>query len=307
MHPRNPHKNGYHFEELAKAYPPLLAHLAPKPDGKLTIDFAQPNAVKSLNAALLSHYYQVHFWDIPDGYLCPAVPGRADYIHSIADLLAETLPGQNIDDTQAKGKQIKGLDIGTGANLIYPIIGSQTYGWQMTGTDVHEPSYQSAKVIAKSNKNLSKLVKVKLQSPPSIFEGIISNEDYYTFTMSNPPFHESASAAMSGSRKKNKNLARHAHKRRGGNSSADNRDKLNFGGQHNELWCEGGEFAFVKQMLKESQVFSKQVGWFTSLLSKKDSVPGLEKFAKHLGVSDWRVVNMSQGAKASRFIAWRFE
>ena len=177
----------------------------------------------------------------------------------------------------------------------------------MTGTDVHEPSYQSAKVIAKSNKNLSKLVKVKLQSPPSIFEGIISNEDYYTFTMSNPPFHESASAAMSGSRKKNKNLARHAHKRRGGNSSADNRDKLNFGGQHNELWCEGGEFAFVKQMLKESQVFSKQVGWFTSLLSKKDSVPGLEKFAKHLGVSDWRVVNMSQGAKASRFIAWRFE
>lgn len=307
MHPRNPHKTGYDFEQLAKAYSPLTVHLAPKPDGKMTIDFAQPAAVKSLNAALLSHYYQVHFWDIPDGYLCPAVPGRADYIHGIADLLAATLQEPENNKTLPSGKNIRGLDIGTGANLIYPIIGSQSYGWQMVGTDVHEPSYQSAKVIAKSNKNLSKLVKVKLQKAGSILNGIIQSDEYYTFTMCNPPFHESASAAMSGSRKKNKNLARHAHKRRGGESSASNRDNLNFGGQHNELWCEGGEFAFVKQMLTESQAFAGQVEWFTSLLSKKDSVYGLEKFAKQLGVSDWRVINMSQGAKASRFIAWRFQ
>ena len=41
-----------------------------------------------LNRAILMHHYGVKSWDIPAGYLCPPIPGRADYIHSVADLLA---------------------------------------------------------------------------------------------------------------------------------------------------------------------------------------------------------------------------
>ncbi len=302
MHTRNRHNAGYNFVELAQAYSPLKAFLAPNPVGKLTIDFSQPSAVKALNASLLKYYYGVQQWDVPDGFLCPAVPGRADYVHYIADLLAISNENQ-----VPQGKEVKGLDIGTGANLIYPIVASQSYGWKMTGSDINAASYKNAKLIAESNTNLKKLVKVRLQQQAeSIFMGIVNQSEMYDFSMCNPPFHDSAEAAIAGSRKKNKNLARHSHKRRGKDSSAINQSQLNFGGQHNELWCEGGEFSFVKSMISQSVEFREQIIWFTSLLSKKDNVEPLLKFAKKLGAIDCKTINMAQGAKASRFIAWRF-
>jgi 23S rRNA (adenine1618-N6)-methyltransferase len=296
MHPRNPHNKGYDFTQLAQLHTPLQACLAPNPVGKLTIDFSQPSAVKALNSALLKQYYQVVNWDIPDGFLCPAVPGRADYVHYIADLLQ-----------LESGSCAKGLDIGTGANLIYPIVASQHYGWKMVGSDIEQASYNNASLIAESNPNLRKLVDVRLQkNRNAIFAGIIKPGETFDFTMCNPPFHVSAEAAMSGSRKKNRNLAKHSQKRRGKDSTAKHQSSLNFGGQHNELWCEGGELSFVSNMIRESIDFKDQVTWFTSLLSKKENVTPLTGLAKSLGVSECKTINMAQGAKASRFIAWRF-
>ncbi len=306
MHPRNPHNNGYDFVALAKIHAPLSGFLAKNPYGKLTIDFAQPSAVKALNAALLNYYYQVQVWDIPDGYLCPAVPGRADYVHYIADLLTSTAQAQT---TQAQNQPIKGLDIGTGANLIYPIVASQSYQWQMLGSDIQKQSLASAQRIIDANPNLQSRVAVRLQTNPNThFAGIIKPGEYYEFSMCNPPFHISAQAAASGSRKKNRNLARHQHKRRSKDSVAHtaNQSKLNFGGQHNELWCSGGELQFVSNMMKESVQFKQQVGWFTSLLSKKEHIATLSALANSLGAVQCKSINMAQGAKASRFIAWRF-
>lgn len=80
---------------------------------ELSVNFADPLAVKTLNKALLAHFYGVTHWDIPDGFLCPPVPGRADYVHHLADLLAD-------DNGGVVPKQATVLDIGTGANLIYP-------------------------------------------------------------------------------------------------------------------------------------------------------------------------------------------
>lgn len=302
MHLRNPHNLGYDFVALADNYAPLKDHLAPNPFGKLTIDFSQPSAVKALNAGLLKHFYQVQHWDIPDGFLCPAVPGRADYIHYIADLLALDNNGEI-----PEGKQIRGLDIGTGANLIYPIVASQSYGWSMLGSEINRASYSSANLITDANPNLRQLVTVRHQKQAkAIFSGIIKEDEMFDFSLCNPPFHVSADAALAGSQKKNKNLARHSHKRRGPNSTAKNQSSLNFGGQHNELWCEGGEFEFVKSMINESVDFKKQVTWFTTLLSKKENVAPLLLLAKKLGASECKTINMAQGAKASRFIAWRF-
>jgi 23S rRNA (adenine1618-N6)-methyltransferase len=302
MHPRNLHNNSYDFIKLAKLHPPLSAYLAPNPVGKLTIDFSQPSAVKALNAALLKQFYKIEHWDIPDGFLCPAVPGRADYIHYIADLLALDNKG-----VIPHGKAIKGLDIGTGANLIYPIVASQTYAWSMVGSDINPSSFANAKLIAESNPNLRKLVKVRFQKhPTNIFSGIVGKDEVFDFSLCNPPFHESAQAAMAGSRKKNRNLAKHSEKRRGKDSTAKNQSSLNFGGQNSELWCEGGEFVFVKNMMQESLQFKDQIKWFTSLLSKKENVAPLTKIAEKLGATECKTFNMAQGAKASRFIAWRF-
>ena len=300
MHSRNPHNQGYNFEELQASFPPLQQHIVRKPDGKQTIDFSQPAAVKALNAALLSVYYKVHFWDIPEGYLCPAVPGRADYIHYIADLLA---------DLKHSNKKLTGLDVGTGANVIYPIIATQSYPWKMIASDINGPSMKSAKAIVDSNSNLKGKIELRLQRDQGIFTGIIKDGEKLNFTLCNPPFHASADAAMAGSRKKNKNLARHKDKRKSGstkNSSAHNKNLLNFGGQHNELWCDGGEFAFIKQMIEESVLFQNQVDWFTCLVSKKDNVKKLIDVIEKCDAKEHKIVQMAQGAKASRFIAWRF-
>jgi 23S rRNA (adenine1618-N6)-methyltransferase len=296
MHPRNPHNQGYDFTQLAQLHKPLQACLAPNPIGKLTIDFSQPSAVKALNSALLKQYYQVMNWDIPAGFLCPAVPGRADYVHYIADLLE-----------LKSGVLAKGLDIGTGANLIYPIVASHSYGWTMVGSDIEQASYKNAALIAQSNSNLNNLIDVRLQTNRNaIFAGIIKVGETFDFSMCNPPFHASAEDAMSGSRKKNRNLAKHSQKRHGNDSTATHQSSLNFGGQHNELWCDGGELSFVSKMIRESVDFKQQVTWFTSLLSKKDNVAPLTKLANAVGATNCKTINMAQGAKASRFIAWRF-
>jgi len=33
---------------------------------------------------------------------------------------------------------VRGLDIGTGASAIYPLLGARVYGWSFLGTDIDE-------------------------------------------------------------------------------------------------------------------------------------------------------------------------
>ena len=124
LHPRNLHKFRYDFELLSKNYPKLQAFVGTNEYQIETIDFSNPEAVKSLNTALLLTYYDIQGWDIPKNYLCPPIPGRADYIHYIADLLAESNNG-----IIPEGEAVQGLDVGVGANCIYPIIGNAVYDW----------------------------------------------------------------------------------------------------------------------------------------------------------------------------------
>ena len=118
LHPRNRHQGRYDSPALIKASPELGDFVITNPYGKPSIDFANPAAVKVFNRALLAQYYGIRHWDIPDGYLCPPIPGRADYLHNLADLLASDNDGQI-----PHGEKVRALDIGVGANCIYPLIG----------------------------------------------------------------------------------------------------------------------------------------------------------------------------------------
>ena len=109
LHARNRHRQGYDFAALAGSCPGLAVFLTKNPVGGTTIDFADPAAVKTLNRALLTHHYGVQDWDIPPGYLCPPIPGRADYLHHLADLLAESRGG-----SIQQGSAVRVLDIGVG-------------------------------------------------------------------------------------------------------------------------------------------------------------------------------------------------
>lgn len=287
LHPRNRHNNGYGFEHLVSELPELEEFVILNPRGQKTINFQDINAVRMLNRALLKTYYNVKFWDIPEHYLCPPIPGRVDYIHYLADLLAAN-NGQKIP----RGRHIKALDIGTGGSMVYPLLGQSEYDWQFTGVDIDPTAIKSAKQICKSNK-LN--VDLKLQNnAQNIFKGVIAEDDFYHITMCNPPFHASKEQANKGTARKWRNLGK-------GQSR-----KLNFGGQNAELWCPGGEIKFIANMIEESAAFAKKCLWFTSLVSKKDNVQTLERILKKAKADDVKVIDMAQGQKTSRFIAWTY-
>ena len=312
LHPRNPHQGRYDFDALTRALPELAKHTITNPKGESTINFSDHQAVRVLNQALLAQFYGVKFWDIPDGYLCPPIPGRADYIHYVADLLAQTTH-VNADNTPPTGKQIHALDIGTGASAIYPIIGSQSYGWRFTASDIDPISVNTAALICETNQKLKGAVKVKLQpNPKQFFAGIIGRQDYFDVVICNPPFHASMAEALESNSRKQHNLQRHRGNNeneqvsRSSTKSGNAAQNLNFGGQHKELWSTGGEIAFLTNMIKESQKFAEHVGWFTSLVSKSENVKPLQLLLKQLDVAQMRIIEMSQGQKSTRVLAWRF-
>lgn len=288
LHPRNRHRNRYDFAALQQSCPALSAFIKAGPHGDSTVDFADPLAVKALNQALLTHFYGVLQWDIPEGFLCPPVPGRADYIHHLADLLAEGNEGKV--PTQASV-----LDVGVGANCIYPLIGQHEYGWRFTGSEIDADALRSATMIVDANPGLSRMIRLRRQkTPDAIFPGIIHKNETFDATLCNPPFHDSQEAARSGSERKRRNLGQ------------DEKGALNFGGHEHELWCEGGEVAFVSQMINESKAFGRQVLWFTSLVSRGENLPAIYRVLQEAGVEKVVKKEMAQGQKQSRFIAWSF-
>ncbi|MEZ9049970.1 23S rRNA (adenine(1618)-N(6))-methyltransferase RlmF [Vibrio sp. 10N.247.311.64] len=316
LHPRNQHTGRYNFELLVAALPELKEHLIKNPVGEDTINFSDPLAVKLLNKALLAHHYGVKHWDIPAGYLCPPIPGRADYIHRVADILNSDGQGEPYNHAS-----VKALDIGVGANCIYPIIGATEYKWRCTGTDVDSVSIKTANFIAESNPNLKGKIRARLQADSeSIFKGVIKDNERYDVTICNPPFHSSLEEAEKGSQRKLDNLAANRAKKAGQSfkpemnkkpvkldkSTKQDKPTLNFGGQKAELWCPGGEAAFIMKMARESQLFATQVLWFTTLISKKDNVDMVRSELGKLRAKQVKVVEMSQGQKVSRFIAWTF-
>jgi len=292
LHIRNKHRSRYDFNSLKAALPELSEFLSINKYGDESIDFANPKAVKALNKALLKHFYQIDFWDIPEGYLCPPIPGRADYIHYAADLLA-SCNAKNIPS----GKKVKVLDIGVGANCVYPIIGHQEYGWQFVGSDIDDIAVKSAKNIVEVNPDLSTGVKVRLQaSKQDIFKNIIRKEEKFDLTICNPPFHASAEEASAGSQRKSRNL---------GHKNYAN-PVLNFGGKNTELWTKGGEVAFVGKMIEESKLFKNQCLWFTSLVSKSENLGSIYAMLNRAEVAEVRTSEMSTGNKITRIVAWTY-
>lgn len=294
LHPRNRFRVGYDFARLTAASPALAAWVAPNRFGSESIDFANPAAVKALNQALLLDAYDLKYWDLPPGYLCPPVPGRSDYLHHLADLLA----GNEVAIAIPRGATTAILDIGVGANCIYPLLGASEYGWRFVGTEVDPVAVRWARQLVARNPALAKLIECRLQSSATeCFRGMLRSGEHFAATMCNPPFHASAQAAVAGHQRKRQNLAR------GGAASSRGQ---NFGGTARELWCPGGELAFIRRMIRQSVAVRGQCRWFTTLVSRSDHLPRLESTLHEVNASDVRTIPMAQGQKQSRILAWRF-
>ncbi|MDX2360198.1 MAG: 23S rRNA (adenine(1618)-N(6))-methyltransferase RlmF [Crocinitomicaceae bacterium] len=292
MHPLNKHRERYDFKILIPLCPELAEFVIENIHGGETIDFFNPKAVKTLNKALLMHYYGLADWDIPENYLCPPIPGRADYIHHIAEMLSRSNFG-NIP----KGDKIKCLDVGVGANCVYPIIGSSEYGWTFVGSDIDEVAIESANKIIDANPSLTGKIECRLQPKlDETFFGIIKKDEFFDVTICNPPFHASAEDALAGSQRKVKNLK--------GKKIAD--PVLNFGGQSNELWTEGGERRFIEDLIKQSSQYAKSCMWYTTLVSKQSNVKHTLDVLSKIKAAEYKTIPMGQGNKTSRIVVWTF-
>jgi len=293
LHPRNRHQGSYDFPALMRVSPALKPFVAPTPRGNLSIDFTDPQAVRALNRALLALHHGVRDWDIPADFLCPPIPGRADYLHHLADLLAEGNGGK-----LPRGERVRLLDVGTGANGVYPLIGFKEYGWHFVGSDIAPAALDAFGRTLAANPDCAAAIELRRQpDPQAIFAGILRPGEHYAATLCNPPFHASPDDAVRGSKRKWKNL---------GKTTGKAVPLLNFGGQAAELWCPGGEAAFIERMIRESRQVATQVGWFTCLVSKASNLPLLQAALRREQASETRVVAMAQGQKQSRFLAWRF-
>jgi 23S rRNA (adenine1618-N6)-methyltransferase len=272
----------------------MAAFVAPNAYGDASVNFADPDAVKALNQALLEHTYDLA-WDVPPGYLCPPIPGRSDYLHHLADLL------ETGDHAAMTGRgSVVVLDIGTGANCIYPLIGASEYGWRFVASEIDPVALRWARGLVAANPAVADLIACRFQ-PTSLncFNGVIKAGEMFDLSMCNPPFHASAQASEQGTRRKRRHL-------RGKTPRATEPPVLNFGGTAGELWCEGGELGFVQRMIAQSVEWSRQCRWFTTLVSKSTHLPRLYHALEKAGVVDVRTIEMAHGQKQSRILAWRF-
>jgi 23S rRNA (adenine1618-N6)-methyltransferase len=292
LHHRNKHRERYNFDVLTKACPDLIPFVTKNIHKDLSIDFSNPKAVKMLNKALLKQYYQIDYWEIPQNYLCPPIPGRADYIHYIAELLGAYNYGKI-----PQGEQIKCLDIGVGANCVYPIIGVQEYGWSFIGADIDPIAITNANKIIDTNSTLQKKVEIRLQNDArDFFYGIIARDELIDLSICNPPFNASQAEANANNLRKLSNLK----------GEKVTKPKLNFGGQNNELWYKGGEERFVRNMIRQSKKYSKSCFLFSSLISKQSTLKSAYKVLESSEALEVKTIPMGQGNKTSRLLVWTF-
>ena len=325
-HPRNAFTGVYDMERLIDAHPVLKEYVIWTRLGEPclpTIKFADPDAVRALNSALLIADYNVSpkFSAIlPPDVLLPPVPGRADYVHHIADMLQLASPTNTIP----YGANIVGIDIGTGASAIYPTLAASIYGWKMIASEIIPTSIKSAKEIVAANGH-AHLIDVRHQgNEKSIFEGILQARELVDFAMCNPPFYPSMEAFQKENARKLKGLAKgglnkliqakltHVQVRSEGKTSN------NFGGLGSELWCEGGEVSFVNRIIKESKQYANRCLWFSSIVSRKKNLKQIEGTLFDLGnhkngskpcqqvVKKVRRIHIGTGHKTSTILLWSF-
>jgi len=292
LHARNRNRERYDLPALLIAKPRLKKYVKPNKVGEDSVDFSDPAAVKFLNKALLDYYYGIKTWEFPDENLCPPIPGRADYIHHIADLLGEN----NAEEIPTGGK-VTCLDVGIGASCIYPIIGVIEYGWKFIGSDIDTKSLAAAQHIIDSNASLKDKIECRLQkNARDIFKGILGEKEQIDVVICNPPFHASLEDAQKGSRRKIKNLSGKKVKT----------PKLNFAGISHELIYKGGEQKFIKNMIWESRKLAKNCYCYSTLVSKQSSLKGIYSLLQKIEAEHIKTISMGTGNKSTRIVAWTF-
>ena len=144
LHELNPYnQRTVDFVKLASKYPETFGKFFAK-NGSQSFDWQDASALRCLTETLLNDDFGLDVVLHPSR-LCPKLPNRLNYLCWLHDLF------EHVNST----KRIHVLDIGVGANAVYPLLGNKLFGWRFTGTDIDADS------IAWASKNV---LKTKIES-----------------------------------------------------------------------------------------------------------------------------------------------
>ncbi|RHY64711.1 hypothetical protein DYB38_001919 [Aphanomyces astaci] len=260
IHPRNMYRNPPDFKALAKAYP------------------------SELTRALLHRDFGITTWHVPLNRLCPPLPNRLNYIHWIEDLILFSQSSY----VSTEDAPIWGVDIGTGASVIYPLLGHSLNQWRFLATDVDAESIEYAAANLRSN-HLEHVIHLETVAdghdaailPTASIQRRCRHDGPVLFTMCNPPFFDSI-------------------------DQADTNPRTACTGSASEMTTPGGEVAFVTRMIQDSLLLTSQVRWYTSLIGRKSSLRPLLAILRSHGIPNMRTTEFLQGRTTRWGLAWSF-
>ncbi|XP_056414433.1 RNA N6-adenosine-methyltransferase METTL16 [Hyla sarda] len=283
MHPRNRYKDKPpDFAYLASKYPEFKQHVNMNLSGRVGLNFKDPEAVRALTCTLLKEDFGLTI-DIPLERLIPTVPLRLNYIHWVEDLI-------NFHESDKRTVR-RGIDIGTGASCIYPLLGATLNGWYFLATEVDDICYNYAKKNVEQN-HLADLIKVVKVPQKTLLMDALKEESgiIYDFCMCNPPFFANQMEAQ------------------GVNSRNPRRpppSSVNTGGI-TEIMAEGGELEFVKRIIHDSLQLKERLRWYSCMLGKKCSLAPLKEELRIQGVPKVAHTEFYQGRTMRWALAWSF-
>ncbi|KAB2602424.1 methyltransferase-like protein 16 [Pyrus ussuriensis x Pyrus communis] len=223
-------------------------------------------------------------------FLCPTVPNRSNYIHWIEDLLSSDI----IVKTPSNGDKVRGFDIGTGANCIYPLLGASLLGWSFVGSDMSDVALEWAEIFFRDNSNISERIEIrKIESGKETLpvEGshngmLVSTERKieltqivwlrmveFDFCMCNPPFFKTM-------------------------EEAGLNPKTACGGTTTEMVCPGGERAFITRIIEDSFTLKHTFQWYTSMVGRKLNIKIPTSKLWEVGVTMVKTTELVQSQKS---------
>ncbi len=262
------------FKFLSEEFPEFKKYVYINKYGGYSINWKNPNSIKELVKTILNKFFNIIYYEIPENFLVPTLTSRYNYLNYINKLFTKF---------KIENKEKILIDIGTGANIIYPLLGYKLYNWNFIASEINEDAIKIGKKIIKEN-NLEKEIFIfKQNDSKKIFENIININKKYLCSICNPPFFDI-----------NKEIKKD-------NLYTDN--EYNY----NEVYCEGGEIFFIKEMIKESYIYKKNIFLFSSLIGRKKNMKKIYSVIKNLKeISLLNKITIKQGKNARWIIIWSF-
>ena len=268
------------FLTLIKEFPELKKYiLKQNEDNEEEFQFDWSNNELSLlmDKSILNYYFDIKYYDIPKGFLIPPIPSRINYINLINSIITKLINDIDI-------KNIIGIDIGTGANIIYPILGYSIYKWKFICTEINKEAYNNAKLILQKNNLENNINIIKQNNKDNIFISILNRENKYIFSMCNPPYYNYENEIKLEDKKRD--------------------NEYNF----DEIYYKNGEYGFFQRYFEESICYKNNVFLYTILIGKKINAENIyDKLSSYSDII--KIYNMQKiltGNNVRYIIYWSF-